>query len=64
MAPFGLALGGPVAEAFGIPTVFMITGVGCLAIALVWLFSPTILHLEDKAERPEATAEAVSSPAG
>jgi DHA3 family macrolide efflux protein-like MFS transporter len=64
MAPFGLALGGPVADAFGIPMVFIITGIGCLVIALVWLSSPTILHLEDKAERPETTVEPVKSPAG
>ncbi len=49
MAPFGLALGGPIAERFGVPTVFVITGIGCLAISLVWVFNPTILHLEDRA---------------
>jgi len=47
MAPFGLALGGPIAEAFGVPIVFVITGVGCLVVAAVWVLNPTILHLED-----------------
>jgi MFS transporter, DHA3 family, macrolide efflux protein len=48
MAPFGLALGGPIAERYGVPTVFVITGIGCLAVSLVWVLSPTILNLEDR----------------
>ena len=59
MAPFGLGLAGPIAESFGVPTVFVITGVGCLVIAAIWAFNPTILHLEDHAQG-RAVADASS----
>ena len=52
MAPFGLALGGPIAEAYGVPIIFVITGIGCLAVALIWVLTPKILYLED--DRPKA----------
>lgn len=55
MAPFGLALGGPIADAFGVPTVFVITGIGCLLVSLAWVTNPTILQLEDQA-KDHATA--------
>jgi len=47
MAPFGLGLAGPIAEAFGTPIIFTIAGLGCLLVAIVWVFNPTILNLED-----------------
>lgn len=47
MTPFGLGLAGPVAEAFGIPFVFVITGIGCLVVAAIWASNRTILYLED-----------------
>lgn len=62
MAPFGLALGGPIAERFGVPTVFVITGIGCLVVSLVWVLNPTILHLEDRAHDSVVTGKA--APAG
>jgi MFS transporter, DHA3 family, macrolide efflux protein len=55
MAPFGLALAGPAAEAFGIPTLFVITGVACLILAAFWALNPTILYLEDQREEREAS---------
>lgn len=51
MAPFGLALGGPLAEAYGVPIIFVITGFGCLGVALIWALTPKILYLED--DRPK-----------
>jgi DHA3 family macrolide efflux protein-like MFS transporter len=48
MAPLGLAIGGPVAEAFGVRSLFILAGLGCLLIALIWVSSPTIMHLEDQ----------------
>jgi DHA3 family macrolide efflux protein-like MFS transporter len=50
MAPFGLAIGGPLADAWGARTVFIIAGVGCLVMACVWALSPAIMHTEDTAE--------------
>ena len=49
MAPLGLALGGPLADAAGVPAVFIATGVGCLLIATVWSTNRTIMQLEDGA---------------
>ena len=53
MAPFGLALAGPAAEAFGIPTLFIITGIACLILAAFWALNPTILYLEDQRDERE-----------
>ena len=47
-APLGLAIGGPIADAFGAHSLFILAGVGCLATALIWALSPTIMHLEDR----------------
>jgi DHA3 family macrolide efflux protein-like MFS transporter len=47
MAPFGLAIGGPLADAWGARTLFLIGGIGCLVMACVWALSPTIMHMED-----------------
>jgi DHA3 family macrolide efflux protein-like MFS transporter len=60
MAPFGLALGGPLAEAYGVPVIFVITGIGCLGVALIWSLTPTILYLEDN---PPQSAAPVSGAA-
>ena len=49
MAPLGLAIGGPLADAFGVRTLFIVAGAGCLVIALVWALTPTIMHLEEHA---------------
>ncbi|MDF1513399.1 MAG: MFS transporter [Anaerolineae bacterium] len=51
MAPFGLALGGPVANAYGVNTIFIITGIGCLGVALVWALNPSILTMESQHKR-------------
>jgi DHA3 family macrolide efflux protein-like MFS transporter len=51
MAPFGLAIGGPLADVWGARTVFVIGGVGCLFMACVWAMSPTIMHMEDTVEQ-------------
>jgi DHA3 family macrolide efflux protein-like MFS transporter len=50
MAPIGLAIGGPVAEAFGAIVLFVAGGIGCLGIALVWSVNSRIMHLEERAE--------------
>ncbi len=48
MAPVGLALGGPLADAYGVPIIFVITGIGCMGIALIWLLNPSIMQLESE----------------
>lgn len=51
MAPVSLMLAGPLAEAYGVPLLFIVTGVGCLIIAVVWLLNPTILNMETQGEK-------------
>ena len=46
MAPFGLALGGPIANAYGVNTIFIFTGIGCLGVAAIWALNPSILNME------------------
>jgi DHA3 family macrolide efflux protein-like MFS transporter len=47
MAPVGLAIGGPLADAFGVPIVYVLAGVGALLMAAVWAMNKTVLYLED-----------------
>lgn len=58
MAPFGLALGGPIARGYGVPTIFVITGIGCLVVALIWVLTPKILYLEDDHLKADVKLEA------
>ena len=54
MAPVGLLLGGPITETFSVPVIFIITGVGGLIRATLWLLNPTILNMEAQAREEEA----------
>jgi len=47
MVPLGLAIGGPLADAFGVRLLFLVGGAGCLVLALIWVLTPTVLYLED-----------------
>jgi len=46
MAPFGLVLGGPIANAYGVNAIFIFAGIGCLGVALIWALNPSILNME------------------
>jgi DHA3 family macrolide efflux protein-like MFS transporter len=48
MAPIGVAIGGPVADAIGVKNLFVVSGVGCLVLAVLWAMTPKILYLEDE----------------
>ncbi len=50
MAPLGLAIGGPLAETFGVRLVFILGGAGMVLLAIVWVLTPTVLYLEDHQE--------------
>jgi DHA3 family macrolide efflux protein-like MFS transporter len=53
MAPLGLAVGGPLAEAAGVPIVYVVAGSGCLLMAAAWGLNRTIMNLErDAGEAP------------
>jgi DHA3 family macrolide efflux protein-like MFS transporter len=47
MTPLGLAIGGPVADVFGVRPLFVVAGAGCILMAVVWLLTPAALYLED-----------------
>ena len=60
MAPLGLAVAGPVADAFGVHSLYILGGIGCLGIALLWALSPKITHLEASLARQASTKDAVT----
>jgi DHA3 family macrolide efflux protein-like MFS transporter len=48
MTPLGLAFSGPVSDAFGVRTVFLLGGSVCVLMPLAWALAPAILYLEDR----------------
>lgn len=52
MAPLGLAIAGPVADRFGVQLWYMVGGLTCLLMAVVILFSPAMMRLEDGHSQP------------
>ena len=48
MAPVGLAIGGPVADTFGVQSWYVLGGVACLLIGLACFFIPAVMQLEDR----------------
>jgi DHA3 family macrolide efflux protein-like MFS transporter len=47
MSPLGMAIAGPVADAFGVQVWFVVGGVVCVLMGLIAFFVPAIVHLED-----------------
>jgi DHA3 family macrolide efflux protein-like MFS transporter len=47
MSPLGMAIAGPVADAFGVQVWFVMGGVVCVLMGLSAFFIPAIVHLED-----------------
>jgi DHA3 family macrolide efflux protein-like MFS transporter len=64
MSPLGLAVAGPLADAFGVQTWFIIGGLSCLAIGIGGFFVPAIVHLEDDHGRPQPVAGGAALVAG
>lgn len=58
MAPLGLLIAGPVADAFGVQTWYVVGGVACLLIGVAAFFIPAIVRLEDGRTLPPAVAAA------
>ncbi len=52
MMPLGLAIAGPVADALGVQSWFIIGGVGCFLLGAGGFFIPDVVHLEEN--RPVA----------
>jgi len=56
MAPLGLLLAGPVADAFGVQIWFLIGSIGLLVIGGIFFFTPSLRSLEDhRVQQPAAT---------
>lgn len=52
MAPLGLLLAGPVADAFGVQIWFLIGSIGLLVISGIFFFTPALRNLEDHRFQP------------
>jgi DHA3 family macrolide efflux protein-like MFS transporter len=48
MSPLGMAIAGPVADAFGVQTWFVVGGIVCALMGMSAFFMPAVVHLEDR----------------
>ncbi len=63
MSPLGMAVAGPVADAFGVQVWFVMGGVVCVLMGLSAFFIPAIVHLEDgRGEYAAAQDKVLASP--
>jgi DHA3 family macrolide efflux protein-like MFS transporter len=56
LAPLGLLVAGPVADALGVQYWYVLTGAMVLAMGTAGLLIPSVAHIEDQAAPPQATA--------
>ncbi len=57
MSPLGLAIGGPVADLFGVTIWFIISGIGTTILMIASFFVTSLMHIEDYAKAQYATAD-------
>lgn len=60
MAPFGLALAGPLADRFGVQLWYIVGALICGLMATWIVFSPALLHLEEEQMRPASVVESAT----
>ena len=53
MAPLGLIIAGPVADAIGVQSWYVIGGVACILLAVVGYFIPALMNIEDNHKQNE-----------
>jgi len=63
MSPIGMAIAGPVADALGVQSWYVVGGVACVLMSTLALASPTMMNIESNHGRSEAEEELVSLPA-
>jgi DHA3 family macrolide efflux protein-like MFS transporter len=51
MSPIGLAIAGPISDAFGSQTWFVVGGVTCMLMAVAGLLMPVVMNIEDEGKR-------------
>jgi len=62
-APLGLAIAGPVADALGVGSWFIVSGVASLLIGVIALFIPAIMQIEEqRSAQPTRQGEAPAGP--
>lgn len=54
MSPLGMALAGPVADAWGVTVWFILGGVVCLLMGLIGIMTPAVMNLETNHRQAEA----------
>ena len=59
MAPLGLIIAGPVADAIGVQSWYVIGGLACVLMAVVGYFIPAVMNIEDNHKQKE---EAIREP--
>jgi DHA3 family macrolide efflux protein-like MFS transporter len=62
IAPLGMAIAGPLADALGIQTWFVISGVASLLMGIDGFLTPSIMHLEDHHIAQDTAGTAVPVP--
>jgi DHA3 family macrolide efflux protein-like MFS transporter len=62
MAPLGLLIAGPFADAFGVRAWWLLTGITIAVMAVLALCVPSIVHIEDRRYRPVALAQTQAHP--
>jgi DHA3 family macrolide efflux protein-like MFS transporter len=63
MVPLGLLVAGPMADAFGVQSWFVMAGLVGLVMGVGGFFLPPLMHLEDQAATQNARAATVEAPA-
>ena len=48
MAPLGLAVAGPLADAYGVQLCFVLGGIATVAMGIGGLFVPTLMQIESR----------------
>jgi DHA3 family macrolide efflux protein-like MFS transporter len=57
MSPIGLIIAGPISDKLGIQTWFLLGGTLCILMAIVGLFIPALMNIEEKAAQNENILE-------
>jgi DHA3 family macrolide efflux protein-like MFS transporter len=63
MSPLGMIIAGPVADAFGVRTWFILGGISCILMGFVGMFIPVIIHLENNGNHASAGVEITNAAA-
>jgi DHA3 family macrolide efflux protein-like MFS transporter len=58
IAPLGMAIAGPVADALGVQTWFVMGGIASVLTGVIGFLTPSIMHLEDNHKVPAPVTEA------